>query len=52
MVPGLSSEFSLYGPAGTGAMPAFERRRRSAAITAAAEAHAPQRWLSEQLDVL
>ncbi len=34
------------------AMPAFERRRRSAAIAAAAEAHAPQRWLSEQLDVL
>jgi trehalose 6-phosphate synthase len=34
------------------AMPAFERRRRSAAIAAAAEAHAPQRWLSDQLDVL
>ena len=33
-------------------MPAFERRRRSAAIAAAAQAHAPQRWLSEQLDVL
>jgi trehalose 6-phosphate synthase len=34
------------------AMPAFERRRRSAAIAAAAEAHAPQHWLTEQLDVL
>ena len=34
------------------AMPAFERRRRSAAIAAAAEAHAPQHWLAEQLDVL
>jgi len=34
------------------AMPAFERRRRSAAIAAAAEAHAPQRWLADQLDVL
>ena len=34
------------------AMPAFERRRRSAAIAAAAQAHAPQHWLAEQLDVL
>ncbi len=34
------------------AMPAFERRRRSAAIAAAAEAHAPQHWLAEQVDVL
>jgi trehalose 6-phosphate synthase len=34
------------------AMPAFERRRRSAAIAATAEAHAPQHWLAEQLDVL
>jgi trehalose 6-phosphate synthase len=33
-------------------MPAFERRRRSSAIAAAAEAHAPQRWLADQLDVL
>ena len=33
-------------------MPAAERRRRSAAIAAAAQARAPQRWLAEQLDVL
>jgi trehalose 6-phosphate synthase len=33
-------------------MPATERRRRSAAIAAAAQARAPQRWLAEQLDVL
>jgi trehalose 6-phosphate synthase len=33
-------------------MPASERRRRSAAIAAAAQARAPQRWLAEQLDVL
>ena len=33
-------------------MPAFERRRRSSAIAAAAEAHAPQHWLADQLDVL
>jgi len=29
-----------------------DRRRRSASITAAAQARAPQRWLAEQLDVL
>ena len=34
------------------AMPTPERRRRSAAIAAAAQARAPQRWLAEQLDVL
>ena len=34
------------------AMPSAERRRRSAAIAAAAQERAPQRWLSEQLDVL
>jgi trehalose 6-phosphate synthase len=34
------------------AMPTSERRRRSAAIAAAAQARAPQRWLAEQLDVL
>jgi len=33
-------------------MPTSERRRRSAAIAAAAQARAPQRWLAEQLDVL
>jgi trehalose 6-phosphate synthase len=33
-------------------MPASERRRRSAAIAAAAQARAPKRWLAEQLDVL
>jgi trehalose 6-phosphate synthase len=33
-------------------MPAFERRRRSASIAAAAQARAPQIWLAEQLDVL
>jgi trehalose 6-phosphate synthase len=33
-------------------MPSSERRRRSAAIAAAAQARAPQRWLAEQLDVL
>jgi len=33
-------------------MPIPERRRRSAAIAVAAQAHAPQRWLAEQLDVL
>jgi trehalose 6-phosphate synthase len=33
-------------------MAAAERRRRSAAITAAAQARAPKRWLAEQLDVL
>jgi trehalose 6-phosphate synthase len=33
-------------------MPASERRRRSAAIAAAAQARAPERWLAEQLDVL
>jgi trehalose 6-phosphate synthase len=33
-------------------MPAAERSRRSAAIAAAAQARAPQRWLSEQLDAL
>ena len=33
-------------------MPTSERRRRSAAIAAAAQARAPKRWLAEQLDVL
>jgi len=33
-------------------MPTSERRLRSAAIAAAAQAHAPKRWLAEQLDVL
>ena len=33
-------------------MPTAERRQRSAAIAAAAQARAPQRWLAEQLDVL
>lgn len=33
-------------------MSAPERRRRCAAITAAAESHAPRWWLSEQLDAL
>jgi trehalose 6-phosphate synthase len=33
-------------------MPTSERRRRSAAIAAAAQERAPQRWLAEQLDVL
>ena len=33
-------------------MPSDERRRRTAAIAAAADAHAPRRWLAEQLDAL
>jgi hypothetical protein len=33
-------------------MAAGERQRRSAAITAAASAHAPQRWLADQLAAL
>jgi trehalose 6-phosphate synthase len=33
-------------------MPAAERQRRSAAITAAASVHAPQRWLGDQLAAL
>jgi trehalose 6-phosphate synthase len=33
-------------------MPAAERQRRSAAMTAAAESCAPARWLAEQLDAL
>jgi trehalose 6-phosphate synthase len=33
-------------------LPAAERQRRAAAITAAAESRAPARWLAEQLDAL
>ena len=33
-------------------MPAAERQRRSAAVAAAASAHAPHRWLADQLKEL
>jgi len=33
-------------------MPVDERRRRSAAIAAAASVHAPRNWLAEQLKAL